>query len=144
MREQAEELAIQSSNLADALATRKALPSIEPGYGRRRATRQPWRRFFGGSTIIRPIGGRRGGCTAARELGRLLVSKVLGLALGILAAIGGFVDIGDLVFNVVGGSDLRLPADVGDTDRCRRDHRLLGDVRACGRRLGESSVRRGA
>jgi len=32
------------------------------------------------------------------------VSKVLGLALGILAAIGGFVDIGDLVFNVSAGA----------------------------------------
>ena len=36
--------------------------------------------------------------------GALLVSKVLGLALGILAAIGGFVDIGDLVFNVAAGA----------------------------------------
>ena len=34
----------------------------------------------------------------------MLVSKVLGLALGILAAIGGFVDIGDLVFNVSAGA----------------------------------------
>jgi Mn2+/Fe2+ NRAMP family transporter len=34
----------------------------------------------------------------------LRVSKVLGLALGILAAIGGFVDIGDLVFNVSAGA----------------------------------------
>jgi len=32
------------------------------------------------------------------------VNKVLGLALGILAAIGGFVDIGDLVFNVAAGA----------------------------------------
>jgi Mn2+/Fe2+ NRAMP family transporter len=32
------------------------------------------------------------------------VSKILGLALGILAAIGGFVDIGDLVFNVAAGA----------------------------------------
>jgi Mn2+/Fe2+ NRAMP family transporter len=32
------------------------------------------------------------------------VSKVLGVALGILAAIGGFVDIGDLVFNVSAGA----------------------------------------
>jgi manganese transport protein len=32
------------------------------------------------------------------------VSKVLGLALGILAAIGGFVDIGDLVFNTAGAT----------------------------------------
>jgi manganese transport protein len=34
----------------------------------------------------------------------LLVSKVLGLSLGILAAVGGFVDIGDLVFNVAAGA----------------------------------------
>jgi manganese transport protein len=32
------------------------------------------------------------------------VSKVFGVALGILAAIGGFVDIGDLVFNVAAGA----------------------------------------
>jgi manganese transport protein len=32
------------------------------------------------------------------------VSKIFGLALGILAAIGGFVDIGDLVFNVTAGA----------------------------------------
>ena len=32
------------------------------------------------------------------------MSKVLGLALGIIAAIGGFVDIGDLVFNVAAGA----------------------------------------
>jgi manganese transport protein len=32
------------------------------------------------------------------------MSKVLGIALGILAAIGGFVDIGDLVFNVAAGA----------------------------------------
>jgi Mn2+/Fe2+ NRAMP family transporter len=32
------------------------------------------------------------------------VSKVFGLSLGILAAIGGFVDIGDLVFNTAAGA----------------------------------------
>ena len=32
------------------------------------------------------------------------MSKILGLALGILAAIGGFVDIGDLVFNTAAGA----------------------------------------
>jgi manganese transport protein len=32
------------------------------------------------------------------------LSKVFGVALGILAAIGGFVDIGDLVFNVAAGA----------------------------------------
>ena len=81
---------------------------------------------------------------SSQQLGRLRVSKVLGLALGILAAIGGFVDIGDLVFNVVCGRDVRLPADVGDPDRRRRDHRLLGDVRARRGRLGQGRVRRGA
>ena len=32
------------------------------------------------------------------------MNKVFGVALGILAAIGGFVDIGDLVFNVSAGA----------------------------------------
>jgi Mn2+/Fe2+ NRAMP family transporter len=32
------------------------------------------------------------------------VNKIFGIALGILAAIGGFVDIGDLVFNVAAGA----------------------------------------
>jgi Mn2+/Fe2+ NRAMP family transporter len=32
------------------------------------------------------------------------VNRILGLALGILAAIGGFVDIGDLVFNTAAGA----------------------------------------
>ena len=32
------------------------------------------------------------------------MKKMLNLALGILAAIGGFVDIGDLVFNVAAGA----------------------------------------
>ena len=32
------------------------------------------------------------------------MNKVFGIALGILAAIGGFVDIGDLVFNVSAGA----------------------------------------
>ena len=32
------------------------------------------------------------------------MNKIFGVALGILAAIGGFVDIGDLVFNVAAGA----------------------------------------
>jgi manganese transport protein len=36
------------------------------------------------------------------------VKKVLGIALGILAAIGGFVDIGDLVFNVEAGAKFQF------------------------------------
>ena len=35
------------------------------------------------------------------------MKMVLGLALGILAAIGGFVDIGELVFNVQAGASFR-------------------------------------
>ena len=41
---------------------------------------------------------------AVQAGGPLLVSKLLSLALGILAAIGGFVDIGDLVFNTAAGA----------------------------------------
>ena len=36
------------------------------------------------------------------------MKKVLGVALGILTAIGGFLDIGDLVTNAVVGSRLGL------------------------------------
>jgi manganese transport protein len=36
------------------------------------------------------------------------VKKILGIALGILAAIGGFVDIGDLVFNVEAGAKFQF------------------------------------
>ena len=32
------------------------------------------------------------------------MNKIFGVALGILAAIGGFVDIGDLVFNTAAGA----------------------------------------
>ena len=32
------------------------------------------------------------------------MKSVFGIALGILAAIGGFVDIGDIVFNVAAGA----------------------------------------
>ena len=64
------------------------------------------------------------------------MSKVLGLALGILAAIGGFVDIGDLVFDTAAGATFGyqlmwvIPIGVA------RDHRLLRDVRARGRGVG--------
>ena len=55
--------------------------------------------------------------------------KIFQIALGILAAIGGFVDIGDLVFNVAAGAtfgyQLLWVVVVGVV----RDHRLLGDVR---------------
>ena len=35
------------------------------------------------------------------------MKRFLQLALGILSAIGGFVDIGDIVFNVAAGAQLR-------------------------------------
>ena len=57
------------------------------------------------------------------------MKQFLQIALGILSAIGGFVDIGDLVFNTPGRRDVRLRAAVGRRRRRRRDHRLLGDVR---------------
>ena len=44
------------------------------------------------------------GRAAAEQVRGLPVNKILGLALGILAAIGGFVDIGDLVFNTAAGA----------------------------------------
>ena len=50
----------------------------------------------------RAASGSRSAC-ADREL---RVSKIFGVALGILAAIGGFVDIGDIVFNVAAGATL--------------------------------------
>src|SRR5258708_12256734 len=46
--------------------------------------------------------GRRG-----RKAGGKPVKKVFQIALGIIAAIGGFVDIGELVFNTQGGADFR-------------------------------------
>jgi hypothetical protein len=49
------------------------------------------------------------------------VKKIFAIALGILAAIGGFVDIGDIVLHVPGRGDVRLRAAVGCGDWSRRD-----------------------
>ena len=57
------------------------------------------------------------------------MSKVLQIALGVVAALGGFVDIGDLVFNTPGGREFGYQLLWVVADRRRRDHRLLGDVR---------------
>lgn len=38
------------------------------------------------------------------------MKTVFGIALGVIAAIGGFVDIGDLVFNVQAGAAIGYPA----------------------------------
>ena len=96
---------IQASNLADALASRPALASIERKV---RAKAKDAARLAADAAAparssVRPSG-RRGRRTAAEAARRLRVSKILGLALGILAAIGGFVDIGDLVFNTAAGA----------------------------------------
>ena len=48
------------------------------------------------------------------------MKKIFAVALGILTAIGGFVDIGDLVTNAVVGSKFGLGAGVGRRRRCRR------------------------
>ena len=109
-REQAEELAIQASNLADALAKRHGT--------RRRSSRGCERRRRHAARLVGdaaaaarpPVRSRRrgDGRAAADEARRLPVNKVFGLALGILAAIGGFVDIGDLVFNTAAGAQFGL------------------------------------
>jgi hypothetical protein len=54
-REQAEELRIESSNLADALSRRKALPSIERRVREKGSTRRCLRPLCSGCTTIRPI-----------------------------------------------------------------------------------------
>ena len=58
------------------------------------------------------------------------MKKFLGVTLGILTAIGGFVDIGDLVANAADRRPLRHVAGVGRRRRCRRHHRVRRDVRA--------------
>ena len=92
-------------------------------------------------------GRRRPACPRARARGRdrrgarRHVKRFLQLALGILSAIGGFVDIGDIVFNVAAGAQLRLRADLGRRPRRRRDHRLLRDVRPRRGGLGPAGLR---
>ena len=105
-REQAEELEIQSSNLADALAEAAGsrvdrAEGASEGEGSPRELAATLRRLHDHPSD------RAVAATVERQLKRargLRVSKVLGLALGILAAIGGFVDIGDLVFNTAAGA----------------------------------------
>ena len=60
---------------------------------------------------------------------RVSLKNVLAIALGIMSAIGGFVDIGDLVFNTQAGATFGFQLLWVDRRRRRRDHRLLGDVR---------------
>src|SRR5205814_6371818 len=54
-----------------------------------------------------PPGGGPGDRTDRRGA-RMSLRKVLAVALGILSAIGGFVDIGDLVFNTQAGATFRF------------------------------------
>ena len=64
-----------------------------------------------------------------RRGARVSLKNVLAVALGILSAIGGFVDIGDLVFNTQAGATFGFQLLWVVVDRRRRDHRLLRDVR---------------
>ena len=64
---------------------------------------------------------------------RHAVKKVLAVILGILTAIGGFVDMGDLVANAETGARFRHEPGVGRARRRARHHRLRRDGRA-GRR----------
>src|SRR5512133_216409 len=56
------------------------------------------------------------------------MKKVFGLALGILTAIGGFLDIGDLVTNAVVWLPIRTLARLGRSDRSARNLHLRSDV----------------
>jgi Mn2+/Fe2+ NRAMP family transporter len=105
-RVHSDELRIDASNFADALASRETEPGIEREV--RRTARHAGSHRGRAEATPRASGRPCSWCgnrTDARAVGRrLFVSKVFGLALGILAAVGGFVDIGDLVFNVSAGA----------------------------------------
>ena len=92
------------ANFADALGIAPPRPGLEQ---RVRARRQG----CGGARVTarrlsdHPPTATALDSSASVQAGRaLLVKKPLNLALGILAAIGGFVDIGDLVFNTAAGA----------------------------------------
>ena len=104
-REQAAVLRVQTSNEADALARRPAAPGFEQrarALSRRAARLAALLQRLHDHPADRAGRGRAG--ARVQGVREVRVSKVLGLALGILAAIGGFVDIGDLVFNVAAGA----------------------------------------
>ena len=62
-----------------------------------------------------------------RRPGTAGVKKVFGVTLGILTAMGGFVDIGDIVANSDDRRALRHVAGVGGAARRRRHHRVRRD-----------------
>ena len=70
--------------------------------GGSRAARQRLDRGAAGDRAP-PRGGREGE-RAARRGARVKLKSILAVALGILSAIGGFVDIGDIVFNTQAGA----------------------------------------
>src|SRR5690606_14770415 len=74
------------------------------GRGSRRGRRRTRRRRRAAGRL----GGRDRRRRAGPQRGGWPVKKVMGAALGILTAIGGFVDIGDLVTNAVVGSRFGL------------------------------------
>ena len=72
------------------------------------------------------------------------MKALLSIALGIIAAIGGFVDIGDLVFNTQAGATFGYQLLWAVAARRRRDRRLRRDVRPRGGGHPAAGVRRRA
>ena len=103
-REQAESCAIKSANFADAVARERRCRRSSKGAAKARHAATARGRFERLHKHPSDRASARWLRAGSKEFGQLLVSKLLGLALGILAAIGGFVDIGDLVFNVAAGA----------------------------------------
>ena len=66
------------------------------------------------------------------------MKRIFSVALGILAAIGGFVDIGDIVFNVEAGATLGYQLLWAVVIGVGGDHHLLRDVRQGGSGVGDA------
>jgi hypothetical protein len=70
------------------------------------------------------------------SFGACQVRRLLGITLGDMTALGGFVDLGDRLHNA-GGRAFRIQSIMGHCSRHDRHHRLHGNVRAgCGCRAG--------
>ena len=97
---------------------------------------RPSRRERGGALVQRQMG-------EAKEAADALDGRLTGkdreggspVALGIIAALGGFLDIGDLVFNTQAGALFRYDL-IWAVVSARRDRRLRRDVRPCRRGTG--------
>ncbi|MEI2641349.1 MAG: hypothetical protein V9G10_03200 [Candidatus Nanopelagicales bacterium] len=76
--------------------------------------------------------------------GESAMSKYLQVFLGVLTAVGGFVDIGDLVTNGVAGSRFGMSLAWAVVLGCDRHRRLRGDVRTGRGVFRSGGVRPGA